>query len=283
MIAVPAPKAALERGIFERFATAARLDVEPGSIEQPDPPDIVCNIRDRGAADFEPVEFEMTAVDNGAALTRMGLLPRTREFWSQAFEKLDLVTQARLRAEHGDVQVAIEYTETGTKGQRRDSMRAVLERLAEKPRDFEGNLYNRYDLLSPEDLQAADRVARDQFKALPPGSGRTLLNLIDPPPPGIRNAAAHRFASVTEGPLAFGISPGNFERIDLSRIDAKLRREDYRSGRRLELLAYIRWGDPPSLDDRDFTAYLEQRIAGTPFTRIWLFETIFARVVARYP
>lgn len=159
----------------------------------------------------------------------------------------------------------------------------MLGRLAQKPSNFVGSLYNRYDLLAPEDLRAADRAARDQFKALPPGSGKTLLSLIDPAPPGIRYAEAHRFASVTEGPLAFGISPGNLERIDLSRIDAKLERQDYRSDRRLELLAYIRWGDPPGPENRDFAAYLEPRIAGSPFSRIWLFESIFARVVAQYP
>jgi hypothetical protein len=34
---------------------------------------------------------------------------------------------------------------------------------------------------------------------------------------------------------------------------------------------------------RDFTAYLAQCISGSPFARIWLFETTFAKVVAHYP
>jgi hypothetical protein len=45
---------ALERAIFERFALAAGFDVEGASIAQPDPPDIVCNIRGLGSVAFEP-------------------------------------------------------------------------------------------------------------------------------------------------------------------------------------------------------------------------------------
>lgn len=267
----------LERGIFERFATAACLDVEYGSITPPDPPDIVCNIGGMGS-----VGFELTAVDDVTALTRMALLARTHEFWTQALESLDPTIRARLRADHGDVQVALVYAEPGSTRQRRDGMRAVLERLAGKPRDFVEHLYNRYDLMAPEELRAANQAARETFKTLPPGV-RTLDRLIDPPPPGIESAEAQRFKSVSEGPIAFGISPFGFEAVDLRRVDKKVDREDYRSDRRLELLAYVRWGDPASLEDRDFTAYLAQRITGSPFDRIWLFETTFARVVARYP
>jgi hypothetical protein len=89
---------ALERGIFERFAKAARLDVEHSSITQPDPPDILCNIAGVGL-----VGFELTAVDDAAALTRMSLLARTHEFWSQALDSFDPTTRARLRTEHGGV------------------------------------------------------------------------------------------------------------------------------------------------------------------------------------
>jgi hypothetical protein len=173
----------VERGIFERFAKAAGLDVVDGSITQPDPPDIVCEIVGLGA-----VGFELTAVDDTAALTRMALNSRTAEFWAQALASLDPSTRARLRASHSDVQVALEYAEPGHKGERRTAMRAVLER-----------------------------------------------------------------------------------------------REDYRSDQRLELLAYVRWGDAASLEDRDFADYLAQRGEGTPFIRIWLFETAFAQVVAHYP
>jgi hypothetical protein len=69
----------------------------------------------------------------------------------------------------------------------------------------------------------------------------------------------------------------------MRRIDTKLAREDYRTSLRLELLAYVRWGDAASLEDRDFTAYLAQRIEGTPFARIWLFEVQSNQVIARYP
>jgi hypothetical protein len=268
----------VERGIFERFAKAAGLDVVDGSITQPDPPDIVCEIVGLGA-----VGFELTAVDDTAALTRMALNSRTAEFWAQALASLDPSTRARLRASHSDVQVALEYAEPGHKGERRTAMRAVLERLAEQAGHYVGPLYNRFDLIAPENRSAAVDLARERFKAQPAGCNGTLYSLIDPPPPGIRRADVQRFDSFGQGPIAFGISPGGFAPINLHRIDAKLSREDYRSDQRLELLAYVRWGDAASLEDRDFADYLAQRVEGTPFIRIWLFETAFAQVVAHYP
>ena len=126
-------------------------------------------------------------------------------------------------------------------------------------------------------------LALERFKAQPPHSFLPLHHFFDPPPPGIRRADVQRIPSFTEGPIAFGISSGGFEPVVLRRIDAKLAREDYLSALRLELLAYVRWGDPATLEDQDFTAYLARRIEGTPFARIWLFETAFAQVVARYP
>jgi hypothetical protein len=237
---------AFERALFERFAKAAGLDIDLGSITQPDPPDIVCNV-----AGFGSVGFELTAVDDVGALTRMALLARTDEFWAQALENLDPRIRAGLRADHSNVQVSLVYAEPGSTKQRRTAMRTVLERLAAKPRDFVGHLYNPFDLIAPEARPAAVSAAREEFKRRPPGSVRNLDDLIDPPPPGIESADVRRSTSISQGPTVFSISPFGFEPVTLGRIDAKAGREDYRSDRRLELLAYVRWGDPASLEDRD--------------------------------
>jgi hypothetical protein len=269
-------KSAEERGIFERFAEAAKLEVVPGSIEQPDPPDIVCNIVGLGR-----VGFELTAVDDAKELARMALNGRTSALWTRELASLDSLTQARLRASHSNVQIAIEYAEPASTGMRGAGMRAILEHLAEQSRDFVGSLYNRLDLIPHEQRAAAIDLARESFKAQPAGFVGSLYNLIDPPPPGIRRAEVIRSCSrsFTVGPIAFGISAGGFARIDLARIDAKLSREDYRGDTRLELLAYVRWGDSASLEDRDFNQYLVGCTEDTPFARVWLFETMFANVV----
>src|SRR5437870_1544433 len=51
-------KAQRERKIFERFAAAAKLNVQPGSVESREPPepDILCSIEGRAAVAFELVE-----------------------------------------------------------------------------------------------------------------------------------------------------------------------------------------------------------------------------------
>ena len=84
-------KSTEERGIFERFAEAAKLEVVPGSIEQPDPPDIVCNIVGLGR-----VGFELTAVDDAKELARMALNGRTSALWTRELASLDSLTFARV-------------------------------------------------------------------------------------------------------------------------------------------------------------------------------------------
>jgi hypothetical protein len=86
-------KSAEERGIFERFAEAAKLEIVPGSIEQLDPPDIVCNIIGLGR-----VGFELTAVDDAKELTRMALNARTSTLWTRELASLNSITQARLHS-----------------------------------------------------------------------------------------------------------------------------------------------------------------------------------------
>jgi hypothetical protein len=235
-------KRATERGIFELFARRAELDVVPGSIAQPDPPDILCDIVGLGR-----VAFELTQVDDAAALTRMALLGRTDELWALTLAGLEPGTLARLRAAHSDSQVALEYIEPSTTGERREAMRAVAMQLAELPAEFEGLVY-------------------DWRRRAPSGLRRVEV---------IRCGIGH-------GPISFGVSPGGIEAIQLPRIDAKLAR-DYGADVRIELLAYVRWGDPASLDERDFAGYLAERTGGSHFARVWLFETTFGKVIAHAP
>lgn len=59
-------KAREERGIFEHFAKDARLPVHAGSLQQPNSPDIQCEIDSLGT-----VAFELVQLDAASELTRM--------------------------------------------------------------------------------------------------------------------------------------------------------------------------------------------------------------------
>jgi hypothetical protein len=62
-------KGDLERAIFERFAEDAGLVVQPQSVTQPDPPDILCDVQGLGH-----VAFELVQLDDTEELQRMGYL-----------------------------------------------------------------------------------------------------------------------------------------------------------------------------------------------------------------
>src|ERR1700728_4379343 len=76
-----ATTAALEIGVFRRFAASAGLTVE-GEIEQPNPPDILCSVQGLGR-----VAFELVRLDDTDELQRMGYFQRTNEFWKGAMQQ----------------------------------------------------------------------------------------------------------------------------------------------------------------------------------------------------
>jgi hypothetical protein len=86
-------KALEERGIFECFAQAAGLVVRPGSISQPDPPDILCELEELG-----PVGFELVQLDDQGELQRMKYLRRGPEFWEESLREIPQDVVERHRA-----------------------------------------------------------------------------------------------------------------------------------------------------------------------------------------
>ncbi len=198
--------AAEERGIFEEFARSAGLDVNRGSISQPDPPDILCEVHDLGK-----VAFELVSLDSGDELRRMGYFQRVEEFWAEALKGVAPEVLKR----HSNAQINVTFRGAASQNDRRAALVGLIAVLENLGPDDVGEVFGEI----PAALESADIVR------VPIRDG-----------PGIREFSVHAIRFENPGWAPVG--------IDLSRIDAKIKKYEKGWDVRAELLAYSRWGMP---------------------------------------
>jgi hypothetical protein len=75
-------KPAVELRIFEALAPLIGLEIVPFSIQQPDPPDIVCLVQDQGS-----LAVELVAIDDDATRKRLNNMANTKEAWDRALQQ----------------------------------------------------------------------------------------------------------------------------------------------------------------------------------------------------
>ena len=93
-----------ERSVFEALAPLVGLVVVPGSIRQPDPPDIVCEIVGGG-----PLAVELVAIDAVDTRTRLNNMFNTKEAWARAVATWSSTEQAQLHSDTGDVFLSLDF------------------------------------------------------------------------------------------------------------------------------------------------------------------------------
>jgi hypothetical protein len=235
-----------ELGIFESFARVAGLRVPRESISQPDPPDILCEIKDLGQ-----VGFELVQLDAPLELQRMKYLGRGPEFWEDALKEAPPDVVAR----HHAAQINVAFNATANQSRRREALKLIADALGKMPKGTEGRIFSKM----PEGLESAEVKC---FHSVTHG-------------PLMREVSGFsvRFEPGRVAPVG----------IDLERIEDKLRHYAKGWGMRAELLAYARWGMPFTDQAHEAPAFLASRFPGGIFERGWIYELTSRRIVARAP
>jgi len=122
------PKRERERGVFEVLAPLAGLHVVPGSILQPDPPDIVCEVVGHGS-----LAVELVALDAPETRSRLDNMLTTEEAWGRALATWPADNQARLLAETADVFFSIGFGNQAGLRDRTKALRALQDFLLHNP------------------------------------------------------------------------------------------------------------------------------------------------------
>ncbi|MDA8349012.1 MAG: hypothetical protein M0038_09460 [Pseudomonadota bacterium] len=239
-------KAREERGIFECFAEAAGLAVRPGSITQPDPPDILCELERRGQ-----VGFELVQLDVQGELQRMKYLQRGPEFWEEALREIPHDVVERHRA----AQINVAFDAKANQAQRRGALQLIADALRKMPWGVEGPLFAEL----PEGLESAEMR---YFRSITSG-------------PLMREVSGFK-VKFEPGRVA----PAG---VDLGRIQAKIDHYTNGWGMPAELLAYARWGMPFSDQMHEASQFLASRFPGGIFRRGWIFEATSRQVIACAP
>lgn len=237
-------KALEERGIFECFARAAGLVVRPESIAQPDPPDILCEIKG-----LCQVAFELVQLDDQAELQRMNYLRRDPEFWLDVKKALNPEVLQR----HRSTRITVAFDPTANQAVRRAAMHFLADVLRDSPGEAKGPISN-----LPDGLESA-----------------VLSSYLENDGPSIFEVSGF---SVKADPAQ--VAPSG---IHLDRIDRKIARYSNGWGVRAELLAYARYGMPFSDQVHKVPQYLAARFPGGVFQRGWIYEVTSHLVVACAP
>lgn len=239
-------KALEERGIFECFAQAAGLVIRPGSITQPDPPDILCEVEGLGQ-----VGFELVQLDDQGELQRMKYLGRGLEFWEEALRDIPYDVVERHRA----AQINVVFNAKANQARRRGALKLMADTLRKTPCGVEGAFLTEL----PEGVESAELRC---FRSITHG-------------PLMREVSGFtvKFEPGRVAPVG----------VDLERIQSKIDHYTDDWGMPAELLAYARWGMPFSDQIHDTPRFLASRFPGGIFRRGWIFEATSRRIVACAP
>ena len=121
-------KAERERRIFEALAPLIGWNVTPGSVVQPDPPDIICDVAGEGR-----LAIELVALDASETRSRLDNMITTDEAWDRAAATLSADNQKRLRIEANDIFFSITFRNEAGLRDRTKALQAVQEFLLQHP------------------------------------------------------------------------------------------------------------------------------------------------------
>jgi hypothetical protein len=234
-----------ERVTFERFCTAAGLEIVPGTIQQtvPPAPDLTVEIAGAGG-----VAFQLVRINDDDQLMRLSLMQQTPRLLENEFAALDAATHAAFSNKYSDALITVGFKSTATLPERRKALPFVWQTLMDLPGGYAG-IVDLYWLKPPP---AIDVISVGRWNT----GGRP------------------RFRTQT---LGFVLP------LRIERITEKLRSK-YDCNEPLELLAYVENGELAHFNDRDdIVRVVTDGLPGSQFRRVWVFEGLPNRVALSLP
>lgn len=224
-----------ERDIFKAFAEVAPFTVLHGSIESriPPEPDILCQIEGHGQ-----VGFELTELIDQAYMARIGLMFRTKQWLNHYWQsELDPEDSVLFRNKYGDALLHFEYSQETKLKERKVAARKAFQKLLHLPDNSNGEFLKSDPELAP--VLKWVQISRVGL-AQPVVDVSSYGWLGDPTAQAIRK----KFS------------------------------KSYKCDYPIELLAYINWGIMPHEDVwRASAEKAASQISGTPFRKIWVFDS----------
>jgi hypothetical protein len=121
-------KSERERRVFEALAPLIGWNVTQGSVVQPDPPDIICEVAGHGR-----LAVELVALDAPETRSRLDNMITTDEAWDRASTTLSVENQERLRIDVNDVFLSIGFRNKAGLRDRTKALQSVQEFLLQYP------------------------------------------------------------------------------------------------------------------------------------------------------
>lgn len=234
-----------ERAVFDRFATAAKLAVTPGSIESRDSPDIICELVGEGM-----VAFELTRLADTQFMKTIRECQLRGELLRGYARHVSPELKERFEGRHRDSDIHVHFQPRVTRREIQAILPSLLMELAAMPRGWQGE--KRY---APPGLGAvvySVRVAR--IRDCSEG-------------PFLMTSAAEWFGNPLDDAVRTKIADATSYAIDCP----------------LELVAYIdQQPAPVELWDTDLQQINELR-AASRFRRVWIFDTWSGRLTSTPP
>jgi len=121
-------KKEFEQRVFEVLAPLAGLQIVRGTISQPDPPDIVCDIVGRGR-----IGFELVSIDAEETRVRLDNMLATDEAWERALATWPPDSQPIVARETQDIFFVITFSNDAGLRDRTRALRRIQEFLVTHP------------------------------------------------------------------------------------------------------------------------------------------------------
>jgi hypothetical protein len=235
-------KAAHERRNFIEFCEASRMKPIPGSIRQPDPPDILVDIEGSG-----PRAFELVRINHADELLSTTLLRESSHFLADQFAQLPDGQRARLTSMYADAHVLLQFRQVTNPVQRKQALKFV------------------WTLLAASEVGAKGMLFR---------ASNWLVTCV---PSHLEMVYVSRLAGQADGPL-FNTQAASFVYpVQVTPVIDKLHKR-YRSAAPLDLIAYTDGGEFSfSTDLPALAEAVKLHLPGSAFTRIWAFEEMHSR------
>jgi hypothetical protein len=226
-----------ESAAFGRFCGACELEIEPGTLQQLEPPapDIQATIVGNG-----PVAFELVCLDDDAYQERFNLMGDAQALTRRYHREMDPNHRAAFDAAFGDAYLMITFVSTAGKRGVRKALPGLFEMLMKLPPGTKGMVF-------------------DQHSFRPDGVER--LNIARDP-----SILAPEFTTSSGGMVA---------PLNLAKLKEKLGNK-YQSDVPVELLAYAAQMSRQS-DEDSISGILNQLVPMSQFRRVWIFEELLRR------
>ena len=232
-----------ELALFELFCATKPFEIIEGSVTQPLPPAPDICVEIVGA---ELVGFELVCIDEPSYLRGLNLMPESARLLAEFHEGLAAAERASFDSLYSDALLHVHFVDTaGQRGVRR-TLRRLFDALMRLPVGLKGPAL--------EDHQTR----------------------VD----GVQHVYISRHASFS-GPEFSTPASGMLTGLNIGALEAKLDNTYELSGRPVELLVYAMEISRVA-DDEAIRALLDERMPGSSYRKVWVFEHMLGKAVCHH-